>query len=304
MTRAFVLAGGGNLAAGQVGMLAALTERGIAPDLLVGTSAGALNAAFFAGRTASAETVDELGRLWLDTRRGDVFPIDPVRQLLALGGLRPSLCSAGGLRRLVEAALPYRRLEDAMVPVHVTATNVLTGQAVCLSRGDAVTAVLASAAIPGVFPAVDVDGQPLVDGALADSGGISRAVALGADEVWVLPAGYACALTRAPASALAATLHAVALLIHQRLLVEVTELAGQVELHVLPPLCPASVSPIDFGRSAELIERAHRATRAWLAEGGDRLPDPERFLALHHHTPDRDRHSRRMLEHAPTSSNG
>lgn len=73
---------------------------------------------------------------------------------------------------------------------------------------------------------------------------------------------------------------------------------------MLPPLCPVSVSPIDFSRSAELIERGHRATRAWLADGGDRLPDPERFLALHHHTSDRDGHARRVPERAPTNSNG
>ncbi len=287
MTRAFVLSGGGNLGAVQVGMLAALAERGIAADLLVGTSVGALNAAYLAGHGPSAETLDELTRLWRRVRRRDVFPIDPVRQLLALAGRRPSLSSNQGLRRLIADTLTYRRLENATVPIHVTATNVLTGDAVCLGRGDAVTAVLASAAVPAVFPAVEIDGLVLVDGGVADNAGISRAVALGADEVWVLPAGYACALTRPPAGALAAALHAVSLLTHQRLLWEVADLAARVDLHVLPPLCPVSVSPIDFSHSADLIERAHRTTRAWLADGGDRLPAPQRFLALHdHHRPD------------------
>lgn len=101
------------------------------------------------------------------------------------------------------------------------------------------TAVLASAAVPAVFPAVEVDGLLLVDGGVADNAGISRAAALGADEVWVLPAGYACALTRPPAGAL----HAVSLLTHQRLLWEV---ADRVDLHVLPHCapcrCPRSTS--------------------------------------------------------------
>jgi len=285
MTRAFVLVGGGSLGAVQVGMLAALQERGIVPDLLVGTSAGALNAAYVAARGLRTDTLDELRRLWLVVRRRDIFPIDPVRQLLALTGQRPSLCSADGLRRLITATLPYQRLEDAAVPIHAIATNVLSGQAVFLGRGDAVTAVLASAAIPAVFPIVDVDGLPLVDGAMADIGGIANAVAIGADEVWVLPAGYACALTRPPASALAAALHAVSLLTHRRLVSEVAHFAHRVDLHVLPPLCPLSVSPINFGQAAELIERGHRATRAWLAEGGDRLPEPQRFLSLHDHMP-------------------
>lgn len=288
MTRAFVLEGGGNLGAVQVGMLTALHARGIAPDLLVGTSAGALNAAYLAGRGMTRGSIDDLGQLWARTRRRDVFPIDPVRQLLALRGRRASLCSPDGLRRMIARTLPYQRLEDATTPVYVTATNVLTGEAVTLDRGDAVTAVLASAAIPAVFPVVTFGGKYLVDGAVADSGGVSRAVSLGADEVWVLPAGYACALTRPPASTLAAALHAVSLLVHQRLLLEVATYADQVDLHVLPPLCPMSVSPIDFGHAGSLIERGHQATQTWLAKGGDRLRDPARFLFLHEHSPQRD----------------
>ncbi|NMN99054.1 patatin-like phospholipase family protein [Antrihabitans stalactiti] len=287
MTRAFVLTGGGNLGAIQVGMLAALRERGVAPDLLVGTSAGALNAAYVAGVGSDADSLYALARLWMRTRRPDVFPIDPVRQLLALRGRRPSLCSAESLRQLIAGALPYQRLEDAATPVHVIATNVLTGEAVSLGCGDAVTAVLASAAIPAVFPVVHVDGTYLVDGAVADSGGIARAVALGADEIWVLPAGYACALTQPPASTLAAALHAVSLLVHQRLQQEAATYTGRVELHVLPPLCPLKVSPVDFGRAGQLIARGHGATQAWLTERGDRLPDPGRFLSLHEHSTQR-----------------
>jgi NTE family protein len=304
MTRAFVLSGGGNLGAVQVGMLDALRERGIAPDFLVGTSVGALNAAYVAGRGVSADALEELTRVWLGVRRRDVFRVDPVRQVLALTGRRPSLCSSDGLRRLIAETLPYGKLEDAAVPVHVTATNVLTGEEVCLGSGDAVTAVLASAAVPAVFPAVAFGGLVLCDGAVAEYAGISRAVALGADEVWVLPAGYACALTRPAAAALAAALHAVSLLTHQRLLVEVADFADRVDLHVLPPLCPVSVSPIDFSRAVELIGRGYRVTQAWLADGGDRLPDPERFLSLHDHGRRRDAVARGCPPHAVTGIQG
>ncbi|HEY3004561.1 MAG TPA: patatin-like phospholipase family protein, partial [Kribbellaceae bacterium] len=228
MTRAFVLSGGGNLGAVQVGMLAALRERDIAPDILVGASVGALNAAHVAARGVSADVLDELTRVWLRVRRRDVFPFDPLRMVLAVTGRQPSLCSSESLRRLIAHSLPYRLLEDAAVPVHVTATNVFTGGVVCLGGGDAVTAVLASAAVPAVFPAVERGGLVLCDGGVADNSGISRAVALGADEVWVLSAGYSCALTRPPASALGATLHAVSLLTHQRMLLEVAGFAGRV----------------------------------------------------------------------------
>jgi len=148
--------------------------------------------------------------------------------------------------------------------------------------------VLASAAIPAVFPAVEFAGLLLCDGGVADNAGISRAVSLGADEVWVLPAGYACSLTRPPVGALAVAMHAVSLLTHQRLMLEVADFANRVDLHVLPPLCPVTVSPIDFSHTAELIGRAYRATQTWLTEGADTLPNPERFLSLHDHARPRD----------------
>lgn len=288
MTTAFVLTGGGNMGAVQVGMLAALRERHIVPDLLVGTSVGAVNAAYLGGRGMTADALDGLARLWRRVRRQDVFPVDPLRQMLAVTGRRPSLCSSNPLRQLIAGNLDYRRLQDATVPLHLVTTNVLTGEQVCLSTGDAVSAVLASTAIPAVFPAVDLDGMVLCDGGMAASGGISQAVALGADEVYLLPAGYACALTRVPPGALGAAVHALSLLIQRQLLLEVTHLAERTDLHVLPPLCPVSVSPLDFTRAEELIGRAYRATSAWLADGGDQLRHPERFLSLHGHGPGHD----------------
>src|SRR4051794_4705717 len=116
MTTAFVLAGGGSLGAVQVGMLQALAARGIAPDLLVGASAGALYAAFVAGHGFDERGLDELASVWRRLRRHDVFPFAPARHMLALLGARPSLCSADGLERLVAEHVPYRSLEDASIP--------------------------------------------------------------------------------------------------------------------------------------------------------------------------------------------
>ena len=286
MTTAFVLSGGGSLGAVQVGMLQALEELGVRPDLLVGTSAGAVNAAYVAGRGMNAAALSDLAGIWGRLRRQDVFPIDPVRHVLALRGVQTSLCSNESFRRLLDAHLPCRPLEDATIPVHLVATEVLSGQEVLLSSGDAVDAVLASAAIPAVFPAVPVDGTLLWDGGIADHAAISQALALGADRVYVLPAGVACALDAAPRGALASALHALSVLIERRLIVEVAFLAERAELHVLPPLCPLRVASYDFRHGAELIDRARRATRAWLAEGGTRRPHPERFLSLHDHHQD------------------
>ena len=258
-------------------------DRGVAPDLLVGASAGALNAAFLAGRGFTAGTLEELAGVWRRLRRQDVFPIAPHHQLLALAGARSSLCAPDGLRRLIDAHLRHERLQDAAVPVHVVATDVLSGAEVLLSHGDTAPAVLASASIPAVLPPVDIDGRALFDGGVADNTPISQAVALGADRVVVVPAGVACALPRPPRSALATAVHALSLLIEQRLVHDVAAYHDRVDLVVLPPLCPLVVSSLDFGRAPELIDRARRATHRWLDEGGHRRPHPERFLSLHTH---------------------
>jgi NTE family protein len=284
MVTAFVLSGGGSLGAVQVGMLQALAARGVEPDLLIGTSAGALNAAYVAGHGGREASLDALEAIWSGLRRRDVFPLEPVRLgAVALGRAR-SLCSTGSLRRLIRENLAFDLVEDAAIPVHVVATDVGSGEEVLLSEGDPVDAILASAAIPAVFPAVRIADRDLIDGGIADNAAVSQAVILGADIVYVLPTGYACALEEPPATPLASALHAITLLIEQRLILEVAHFAEHADIRVLPPLCPLSVSSTDFRYGAQLVERARAATGKWLDEGGPRLAHPERFLSLHRHT--------------------
>lgn len=284
MTTAFVLSGGGSLGAVQVGMMQALVDRGVRPDLLVGASAGALNAAFVAGRGFTADTLRELERIWLRLRRQDVFPFAPHRHVLALAGMHAALCASDGLRRLISSHLTYETFEDAVIPLHVVTTDLLSGEETLLSSGDPRPAVLASASIPAVLAPVEIGGRMLFDGGVADNTPISQAVALGADRIVVLPAGVACALDRPPRSAVATAVHALTLLIEQRLIHDVAAYHDEVELIVLPPLCPLSVSSLDFRQAQSLIDRARTASRDWLDQGGHRRPHPERFLSLHTHT--------------------
>jgi len=209
MTTAFVLSGGCSLGAIQVGMLQALADQQITPDLLVGTSAGALNAAFVAGHGPARADIDRLAEVWAGLRVRSLFPIDPRLALHALHGGGSALCSDRGLRRLVRSQLSFARLEDAPIPVHVVTTDLLTGREVVLAAGDATSAILASCAIPGVFPAVSHRGLTLVDGGLADNTAVSAAVAAGAETIYVLPAGFACALRTPPHSPIAAAAQAL-----------------------------------------------------------------------------------------------
>ena len=159
----------------------------------------------------------------------------------------------------------------------------MSGTEVVLSHGDPVPAILASAAMPAVFPSVTINGQVLFDGGVSNNTPISQAVTAGADRVVVLPAGVACALPRVPRSALATAVHALTLLIEQRLALDVATFHDQVDLIVLPPLCPLTVSSSDFRSAPMLIDRARAASTLWLDAGNHHLLHPERFLALHRH---------------------
>src|SRR6201997_996186 len=264
MTTAFVLSGGGSLGSIQVGMLLALAEAEITADMIVGTSVGAMNGGWVASRSDAAG-IGALAELWRSLTRSKVFPTSLTVGLLGFLGQRRNLVPDTGIRRLLKHQLGFRRLEEAPIPLHVVATDVLSGQDVLLSSGDAVDAIAASAAIPAVFPPVNIDGRDLSDGGVVNNTPLSHAVALGADLIWVLPTGYSCALPESPKGALAMALHALTLAINQRLAVDVARFEEDVDVRVIPPLCPTRINPADFSHSAELIDRAHAITRKWLA---------------------------------------
>jgi len=283
VTTAFVLSGGGSLGAVQVGMLQALADHRVRPDLLVGTSAGALNAAFVAGHGADRAGVDALAAVWTGLRARSVFRFDLRQAVGALAGRRSAVCDDRGLRDLLRRHLLFTDLRDSPIPLVVVATDLLSGQEVALSTGDGATAILASCAIPGVLPAVEVAGRSLVDGGLANNTAVSQAVAAGADTVYVLPSGYSCALPAPPRTPLGTVLHAVTTLMHQRLVTDVALYEEKVRLVVLPPPCPIRISPMDFGRAGELIRRAHRDAHQALSVAGGRRIHPERHVAMHDH---------------------
>src|SRR2546430_12558706 len=208
---AFVLAGGGSLGAVQVGMLKALARQHIVPDFVVGASVGA-NSAYYAAEP-NEEGVERLERIWLRLHRADIFPLSVVSSILCLFGKRDHLVTPAPLRSLIESELLYQRLEDARIPCHVVATDVLDGTETALSSGPVASALLASAAIPAVFPTVPINGRYLMDGGVANNTPISTAFNLGATRIIVLPTGMSCALEAPPHGAVALALHALNLLL-------------------------------------------------------------------------------------------
>ena len=270
---AFVLAGGAALGAMQAGMVRALYERGIAPDLLIGTSAGALNAAFLASRPATVDTAEELAAVWRGVRRSDILPLRPATLISGLAGRHDHLITGHALRRLAERHLQLERLEQAPIPLHLVAFDLLTGTEVRLSDGPLADAVVAASAIPGVLPPVAWRGRLLVDGGIADNTPVSHAVALGAERIYVLPTQSPAdrGLPRAPHGALAAAVHSVNVLANARLQGDLAWYAHSAELIVLPAVNPGRIPLTDFGHADQLISGALTAARAALAAGTPNL---------------------------------
>ena len=278
---AFVFAGGGSFGAIQVGMLRSLAGRGITADMVVGSSVGALNGAYYAGNP-TPEGVEQLAAIWRGLRRRDVFPLS-LRTTIGFLFRRDFLIKSDALRQLVDRHLAYRNLEDAKVPVHIVTTDILSGGTVVLSEGPAAQAVIASAAIPAAFAPVRFNDLYLADGAVSSNTPVKVAVARGARRLIILPTGYACALDEPPAGAVANALHALTLLIARQLVTDLEGLDGSIDFFVVPPLCPLAGSPYDFSRTSALIERATRSTEAWIAKGGLERPRALAQLGIHKH---------------------
>jgi len=265
MSTAFVLAGGGSIGAVQVGMLRELLAHGIKPD--------SWSARRSERSTARISPAPPAWKACAGSRpSGAAFGAATcfrspgaaccVRLRAGAPSWIPAACASS------EAHLPYRELEHAALPLHVVATDILGGALVKLSSGPAVDAVLASCAIPGAFPPVRVGEHHLVDGAVASNTPIRVALELGATRMIVLPSGYACALDAPPRGAVATVLHAITLMIAHQLVVDLERCGGQAEIVTVPPLCPLAVSPYDFSRADELIDRSAEQTRRWLQRGG------------------------------------
>jgi NTE family protein len=274
-TTAFVLSGGAALGSIQVGMLEALYERGVTPDFIVATSAGALNGAFLATRPQTVETAEELGDIWRSLRRGRIFPVNPVTGMLGFLGTRDHLVPASGLRRLMQQHACVDRLEETSIPLHVIATDVLSGEEVRLSHGPLVDAIMASAAIPGVFPPVEWDGRQLIDGGVSNNVPLSHALELGARRIYVLPTGAPCELKAPPRGALPMLLYATSLLVGHRLQADLAGVSAAIEVVVMPPPCPLPVQPTDFSHAGDLISQARRDARRYL-QARDRPAGPTR----------------------------
>jgi NTE family protein len=264
MTVAFVLSGGGALAAAQVGALRALYEAGIVPDLVVGSSAGAINAVAFAQDPTPAG-LERMATGWIALSRRDVFPLRPDRVAAAVLGRRGGISDPSRLARIMTAGLPAADLEDAVIPVHVVASALTDGAPVTLSRGPVLRALLASIALPGVYPPVAVGGAALIDGQVAAGCPLRQAEELGATECYVLPTLPIAGVSAQPArGAPAVFARALAHLFAHNAQVQLAAAGGNV--HVFAPPRPPRTHLTSFNSAATLIEAGYEHTARLLDE--------------------------------------
>lgn len=266
---AFVLSGGGNLGALQVGMLRALLEHRILPDLVLGCSVGALNGVALAAEPSLA-TVGRLQDMWLELDDHDVLPggLLPTTVQMARKGV--AVHGNAGIRRVVEAVLEVERFEDLRVPFQCVATDVEAAREVWFSEGPLVEPILASSALPAVLPPVEVDGVRYIDGAVVNDVPVSRAVELGATTIYVLHVGGFDRPRPEPKRPFDMALQAYWIARRARFRRDMAALPPSVDAVLLPTGDARWGRFNDFRHSAEMMASSYRATDALLrarAEG-------------------------------------
>jgi NTE family protein len=232
VTTAFVLGGGGLLGAHEVGMLRALSEAGIRPELVVGTSIGAVNGAFVAADPDRA--AQRLGELWRGESLGAVFSENVLGRAVRLARSGTHLHAIEPLHELLGDTLAARDFTDLALPFHCVAASIEKATARWFSSGPLIPAVMASCAVPGLLPPVEIDGAHYFDGGLVDSIPVGRAIALGASTVYVLQVGRIESTLPVPKRPWEVGLVAFEIARRHRFHEEMSDLPPQVQVHVLP----------------------------------------------------------------------
>ncbi len=273
---AFVLGGGGVLGAAEVGMLRALMAAGITPDLVVGTSIGALNGALLAA-DPSPDGVARLQAIWAQAMTDGPLSRSLRSRVTAIAAHRARAAShPGPLVRLLEANLPVDRIEDLPVEFACVAASIERAAEHWFTEGPIVPAVLASAALPGLFPPVEIDGEHFIDGGIVNSIPLDRARKLGAGRAFVLQVGRIEQPLSAPQRPWEVPIVAFEVARRARFHASLERSReAAIEVHVLPtgglaprPTERANFDLFDTSRVEDRIEAAERATVDYLLEHG------------------------------------
>lgn len=261
---AYVLGGGGHMGAYEVGMLGALLERDIAPDLIVGTSIGAINGAAIASEP-TLETVQRLREAWTSAQDNKIFGGSFLAGAFNMFRSRTHMHSNEPLRDLIGRLTSAETFDDLKVHFECVAASIERASEHWFASGPLVEAVIASAAVPGVLPPVEIGGEHFIDGGVVNSIPISRAVELGATDIYVLHVGRIHTDLVAPRTPLQVALVAFEVARRHRFNRDLEALPAGVTAHVLPTgeTTSTSIRQLnyrDFKAIARRIDRAYEAT--------------------------------------------
>jgi NTE family protein len=265
---AFVLGGGGVHGAAEVGMLQALAAREIVPELVLGTSVGALNGALVAADPQTA--VDRLTHLWTTIDEYSPFDASLIERASTFARTRTHLHGNHRLQRLLRTHLDVRRFEQLALPFQCVAASIERAGARWFDRGELIPALLATTAVPGLLPPVEIDGEHHLDGGLVDSIPVGRAIELGARRIYVLQVGRVEQPLRPPTRPWEVGLVAFEIARRHRFVEAMDRIPSDVEVHVLPSgtdLAPTDTAQFryrDTSIVAERIATAAEATAAYL----------------------------------------
>ena len=269
MTTAFVLGGGGVLGAAEVGMLRALLETDVVPGLVLGTSVGALNGAMVA-REPSLSVIDRMAALWQDASTARAISDRPFRTVRRAVSTGTHLYSSAYMQQRLVAEFGDATFADLPVRFQVCAASIERAAEHWFSSGPLVEAIMASAAVPGLLPPAEVDGEHYLDGGIVNSIPLGRAVALGADRIFVLQVGRIDRPLRPPQRPWEVARVSFEIARRHRFARELAEVPDRVEVHVLPARGTSVrddslLAHRDFSRVRARIDASYEASRDYLA---------------------------------------
>jgi NTE family protein len=229
-----VFGGGGVRGAVEVGQVRALLESGITPDLVVGTSIGAINGALIA-QTPSIEAIEPLTRAWASDLARQVYGQSVFRQAATLARHRNHTLSAAPLLRLLEETLGRgASFEELQVPFYTVAASVEEARERWFSSGPLIPAVVASASVPGILPPAVIDGEHLYDGGLVASIPLGKAVELGAETIYVMQVGRIEEPLSRPTNIIGSMWVSFEIARRHRFAQELAQIPEGVTVHVMP----------------------------------------------------------------------
>ena len=269
MTTAFVLGGGGVLGAAEVGMLRALFEVDVTPDLVLGTSVGALNGAMVA-RDPTPAVIERLTDLWQDTSTSHAISDRPLRTVRRAVSTGTHLYSSTFMQTRLVEEFGETTFEELPVRFQVCAASIERAAEHWFVSGPLVPAIMASAAVPGLLPPAEVDGEHFLDGGIVNSIPLGRAIALGADRVFVLQVGRIDRPLKPPHRPWEVARVSFEIARRHRFARELAEVPHDVEVHVLPARGTSArddslLAHRDFSRVRARIEASYEASRDYLA---------------------------------------